>query len=121
MGSFNRGSLNRGSQYTFGETDNAAPITEPADSPTKERLDTRISEGTKYNTVMHPHMVQIEEMNEGETSGAAKRFGNPYDSLDLGSEDEETMKRKKGCCYYFLQLDSQILRPILIYKYSTTV
>jgi len=28
------------------------------------------------------------------------------------------MQKSKGCAYYFVKLDEEILRPLLIYKYD---
>ena len=67
---------------------------------------------------MHPNMVEIKE--DEDEGNAARKFGNPYDSIAFES-DEESEKRKRGCCYYFRMLDNRILRPVFIYKYNAVV
>ena len=45
-----------------------------------------------------------------------KEEGTPYDSTD--EEDGDGEPEKKGCSYYFNEIDKRLLKPILVYKYN---
>lgn len=42
--------------------------------------------------------------------------GEAFDSTDMDELEEEA--NKKGCAFYFNELDKKILKPILVYKYN---
>ena len=68
---------------------------------------------------MHPNLVEISDTGH---DNKAKKFGNPYDSIAFDNDsDEDRSKKKRGCCFYFKQLDNRILRPLFIYKYDVLV
>ena len=56
-------------------------------------------------------------VSDNSNKNPAEKFGNPYDSVMF---DERPVK-KKGCLYFFKELDNKIMRPVFIYKYHEMV
>lgn len=50
----------------------------------------------------------------------AEKFGNPYDSV-IFDDNSQFNSKKKGCLYFFKELDNKIMRPVFIYKYHQLV
>ena len=64
---------------------------------------------------MHPNM-ELSSNKKDSFADRAQKFGNPYDSVEF-DERSSIRTRKKGCFYFFKQLDNRIMRPVFIYKY----
>lgn len=68
---------------------------------------------------MHPNM-DLSSNQKNSIVNRAEKFGNPYDSAIF--DDRSSIKgKKKGCFYFFKQLDNRIMRPVFIYKYHQLV
>lgn len=64
---------------------------------------------------MHPNM-ELSSNKKDSIINRAEKFGNPYDSVIFDNRDS-VKTQKKGCLYFFKQMDNRIMRPVFIYKY----